>query len=446
MTKQNELPAAPEAEKIVLGSILMQPSIYTDVSERLTALSFSTEGHSIIFEAISSEIEKNGSCDLVTVAQQLRAKEQLELVGGPAYLSSLTTYIGTGGNIAAHVETLAEKQTLRQLLVLGNTLQSSASKPGASVDKLLQYTEQSVMEAGEAVVQTTDDFLSDLTSEALTEIEALESGKTTGMPVGIAGLDKVFTPNPSDLIIEAGRPGMGKTSSMIAKTVNLAARNPVGIFSLEMSKQQLYFRYMANLCGIDSEKFRQGGLTQQEWADIGKAADNEILSNIVIDDSAPLTIYQLKSKARRWRKRYGVQAIFVDYLQLVLDTTDGSREEQISNVSSGLKALAKELKIPVFSFAQLSRAVETRGGLKKPILSDLRYSGAIEQDADVVVFDYWPKYYGYAEIEGENVDGYMFQIVAKNRHGKVKEVPLRFEEQHARLYDTEPVETGSTPF
>jgi len=430
-------PQAVDIEEIILGALMLERDAINTAIEILQPHSFYKPEHQLIFESIKDLFGKSQPVDLITVTAHLRSKGNLEAAGGPLYLSELTNKVGSAANIEFYCRVVSEKYILRRLIEISTEIQDLAYDETSDVFELLNKAEQNLYSVTENNLKTSYSKIDVLASQAIAQIEEMKDmeGGITGVNTGFKELDNMLGGwQKSDLIILAARPGMGKTAMVLTLARNAAAHNKgVAIFSLEMSSLQLMLRLISAESEIESEKFKRGNLESHEMAQL--YAKVQTLNNlpIFIDDTPALNIFELRAKCRRLKNQYDIEMIVIDYLQLMNGAKDnnknsGNREQEISGISRALKQLAKELNVPVIALSQLSRAVESRAsGSKKPILSDLRESGSIEQDADQVLFIYRPEYYKIdAWEDGTPTMGEAEIIVAKNRHGAISEVRLKF--------------------
>ena len=436
-------PQAIELEQAVLGALMLEKDALTNVIDILQPKSFYRDDHQRIFNAIQSLFQRSEPVDILTVTNELKKTAELELVGGPYYITQLTNRVASAANVEFHARIISEKYILRELIRTSTETIKNAYEDSTDVFELLDKAEQSLFSIVEGNIRKNYDKMSTLISQALKQIETAKNQQTgvTGVPSGFTELDRLTSGwQPSDLLVLAARPGMGKTAFVLSIARNAAVefKKGVAIFSLEMSSLQLVQRLIAAESELSGEKLRKGQLEEYEYhqlnAKIGKLAE----APLFIDDTPGLSVFELRAKARRLKENHNIQMIIIDYLQLMTAGGDnkGNREQEISMISRSLKSLAKELSVPVIALSQLSRAVETRGGDKRPQLSDLRESGAIEQDADMVMFIYRPEYYGITEdAEGNYVGGQAQVIVAKHRHGALQDINLKFIAHLAKFTD-----------
>ena len=435
-------PQARSLEEAVLGALMIDKDAVAIIIDILQSASFYEERHQKIFKAISLLFEQSSPIDLLTTTEQLKKNGDLELIGGPYYLVELTNRIASSANVEYHARIIAQKFIQRELIRVSTETINLAYEDTTDVFDLLDRSEQNLFSITEGSMSRGVMGMSTLMNLALKQIEELSKKEDglTGVPSGFTALDRLTSGwQPSDLVILAARPGMGKTSLTLAITRNAAVDfgKPVAFFSLEMSSVQLVNRLIALETEIPSEKLRKGQLEQFEWQQLHSGIAK--LSNVPIflDDTPGLSIFELRAKCRRLKMQHDIQLIIIDYLQLMTaggENKNGNREQEIANISRSLKGLAKELNVPVIALAQLSRAVEVRGGSKRPQLSDLRESGSIEQDADIVGFIYRPEYYGILEDEdGNNLKGIGEIIIAKHRNGALDSVRLKWDGQYAKF-------------
>ncbi len=426
-----------EAEQSVLGAILLDNEALNKVLEIMTEDDFYKEGHRKIFSAILDLNDQNEPIDLITLTDYLRGKNELEGVGGAVYLSSLVNAVPTAANVKYYSKIVHERALLRNLIHVATEIITSGYESTGQIDDLLDLAESSIFGISEKKIKPSFFAVKDIVKESFETIERLYDKKEriTGVPTGFKDLDDITSGfQPGDLIVIAGRPSMGKTafSLGIAQSVAINHRLPVAIFSLEMAKEQLVLRMLCSESRVDSHKLRSGFLGKTDWPLLTAAAGVLTEAPIFIDDSPAISILEMRAKARRLKAEHGLSLIIVDYLQLMRGRGDSdTREQEISEISRSLKALAKELRVPVIALSQLSRAVENRGGDRKPVLADLRESGAIEQDADVVVFIYRKEVYDASE---EN-KGLAEIMISKQRNGPVGSVMLTFRDRYTRFED-----------
>lgn len=434
-------PQAVDLEEAVLGAIMLEKDALTAVIDLLTPESFYKEAHGRIFEAIQSLFQKSNPIDILTVTQELKQKGTLEIVGGAYYISQLTNRVASAANIEFHARILQQKFLQRELIRISSDTIRDAYEDTTDVFDLLDNTEQRIFSVAEGTLKKNAETMTRLIDTAIREIE--QAGKSvnglTGVPSGWTDLDRMTGGwQPSDLIVIGARPAMGKTSFVLSLARNAAVefKKPVAVFSLEMASVQLVKRLISSECDIAGEKLRSGKLSEADYQTINIKIGPLCEAPIMIDDTPALSIFEMRAKCRRLKAQHDIQLVIVDYLQLMTSSDGFNREQEISNISRSLKSMAKELNVPVIALSQLSRAVETRGGDKRPQLSDLRESGAVEQDADMVVFIHRPEYYGFTQdAEGNNTAGIAEIIIAKQRNGPVGSVALKFIDRLAKFED-----------
>ncbi|NNF81613.1 MAG: replicative DNA helicase, partial [Flavobacteriaceae bacterium] len=397
---------------------------------------FYKEAHQYIFEAIYKLFESSEPIDLLTVSAQLRKDKKLDLVGGDFYLISLTQKVSSSAHIEFHARIILQKFIQRSLIKISNEIIEDSYDESQDVFDLLDKAEAKLYEVTQGNIKKSSETAQELVIQAKRKIEEISNKEgLSGIPSGFDKVDRVTSGwQDSDLIIIAARPGMGKTALTLSMARNISVNQdiPVAFFSLEMSSVQLITRLISSETGLSSEKLRTGRLEKHEWEQLNVKVKALEKAPLFIDDTPSLSIFDLRAKARRLKSKHDIQLIVVDYLQLMTTGSSqkgGNREQEISMISRNLKALAKELSVPVIALSQLSRAVETRGGSKRPILSDLRESGAIEQDADIVSFIYRPEYYKIDEWDDEErtpTEGQAELIIAKHRNGGLDNIRLKF--------------------
>ncbi len=436
-------PQALELEEAVLGAVMLEHNALTTVIDILQPEFFYKEAHQVIYKAIRRLFHDSLPIDMFTVVEALKKSGELEFVGGAYFITQLTERVVSAANIETHARIIAEKFIQRDLIRVSTDVITDAYDPTMDVLDLLDKAERQLLDIGEKNFRSDYRDMADLLREALGEVESaakVESGMS-GVPSGFTDLDRMTAGwQKSNLIILAARPAMGKTAFALSMAKNIAIDHkiPIAFFSLEMSAVELVMRLVSSESGISSEKLKKGQLANYEWDALHTKISALSEAPMFIDDTPSLTIFELRAKCRRLKQKHDIGMIFIDYLQLMNGSAEakGNREQEISMISRQLKALAKELRVPVLALSQLSRAVETRGGSKKPVLSDLRESGAIEQDADIVMFIHRPEYYQIYEYEnGESTLGMADIILAKHRNGAVGDVHLKFIAQFASFVD-----------
>ncbi len=437
-------PQAIELEEAVLGALMIEKDALNSVIDILKAESFYKESHQRIYNAIITLFTNSEPIDLLTVTNQLRQLGELEMVGGAQYVTTLTTKINSAANIEYHARVVAQSAMKREMISVASKILQDAFEDTTDVFTLLDTVEQSLFKISESNIRKNYADMSAIMTEALRELERRREQKDglTGVPSGFTQLDRLTSGwQPTELIILAARPAMGKTAFVVSSLRNAAVDfgMPVAIFSLEMSAVQLVNRMISAEAELDSEKLKKGNLAPHEWTQLHQRIDRLMRAPIYIDDTPALSILELRAKCRRLKQQHDIQMIVIDYLQLMQGDGGkggGNREQEIASISRALKNLAKELNVPVIALSQLSRAVETRGGDKRPQLSDLRESGSIEQDADMVAFLYRPEYYGFTQDDaGNSVQGVGEVIIAKNRSGSLDTIQLRFIGKYTKFAD-----------
>ena len=440
-------PQAIDIEKVVLGALMIDKDAFTVVSEIIKPETFYEARHQKIYEAVQSLNLQEKPVDIMTVTEELRHKGTLEEVGGPSYIVELSSQVASSAHIEYHAHILAQKFLARQLIQFASMIETDAFDETVDVDDLMQKAEGALFEISQKNMlqdYVQIDTIVDQAHQLLLQAANREGG-LTGVPSGFRKLDDITAGwQPSDLIIIAGRPAMGKTSFAlsIAKNIAVDYRKPIAFFSLEMNNVQLVNRLISNVCSIPGNKILNGQLTPDEWERFDSNIRKMQGAPIYVDDTPGLSIFELRTKARRLVREHNIEVLMIDYLQLM--NANGmrfnSRQEEVSTISRSLKSLAKELNIPVLALSQLSRVVEQREGVegKRPQLSDLRESGAIEQDADMVLFVHRPEYYHILQDEkGNDLHGMAQIIIAKHRKGATGDVLLNFRGEYTRFANPE---------
>jgi len=421
-----------EAEQSVLGGILLDNQGLNPVLEVITSRDFYSEAHRRIFEAMINLSDRGEPVDLITLSSILKDRTQLDKAGGAAYLAGLVDNVPSAANIAHYAKIVKEKAILRGLINTATEILGKTYAPGADVDTVLDEAEQAIFEISEKKIRPAFFPIKDIVKDSFRTIEDLYARKEliTGVPTGFEKVDDLTSGlQDSDLIIIAGRPSMGKTAFAlnIAEFVGIHRGLPVCLFSLEMAKEQIATRMLAATAKVDSQRIRKGFLGETDWPKLTTAAGILSEAPIFIDDTAAITVLEMKAKARRLKAEHGLGLVIIDYLQLMRSSAaKDSREQEISEISRSLKALAKELSVPVIALSQLNRKVEDRTN-RRPQMADLRESGAIEQDADVIAFIYRDEVYNKAEDNPEK--GMAEVIIAKQRNGPIGTVKLAFLEK-----------------
>lgn len=441
-------PRDKELEEAVLGALMLEKDAYTIVCDILKPESFYEPSHGKIYEAIQHLGAAQKPIDMLTVTEQLRLDGNLDAVGGPVYISELTSKVLSGANVEYHARIVAQKYLARELISFASEIEKEAFDESNDVDDLLQAAEGRLFEISQRNVKKDVTQIDPVIGQAIMQIQASANRASglSGLESGFHELDKLTSGwQNSDLIIIAARPAMGKTAFVLSMAKNMAINynTPVAIFSLEMSNLQLVNRLISNVCELGGEKIKSGQLSPIEWDQLMSRIKQLYGAHLYIDDTPSLSIFELRTKARRLVREHQVKFIIIDYLQLMNASgmKFGSREQEVSTISRSLKQLAKELNIPIVALSQLNRSVESRGDStskdkgKRPQLSDLRESGAIEQDADIVCFIHRPEYYLRSDTDGEGNDirGLAEFIVAKHRSGRVDDVKMRFRKEFARF-------------
>ena len=439
-------PQSVELEQAVLGALMLERDAIIDVQEYVKAETFYLEEHRIIFKAIQSLSVEMKAIDLYTVTERLKSQKELQKVGGAAYLAELTQKVASAAHIEFHAKIIAQKYVQRELIRSATEIERRSYDDEVDVTELIGFAEQEIFRVSEGNVKRSVQVASDILRKALAQIEEASktAGEYNGVRSGFTDIDAVTLGwQPSDLIIIAARPSMGKTAFVLTMARNMCVelKTPVAFFSLEMSSVQLMNRLIVAETQLNSKDLRTGNLTPAQWTHLESQTVELGRSPLYIDDTPALSVYEFRSKARRLKTQHDIQLIIIDYLQLMTASTPetrGNREQEVSLISRTLKAIAKELNVPIIALSQLSRNVENRGGSKRPQLSDLRESGAIEQDADVVAFIHRPEYYGLTTDENNMPTAGMAEIIiAKHRNGEVTDVPLRFIKEQAKFADAD---------
>lgn len=436
-------PQALDAERVVLGALMIDKDAFTVVSDVLHPETFYEPRNQKVYKAIQTLSMDEKPVDIITVTDELAKEGTLEDVGGPAYILELSSKVASSANIVYHSRILVQKYMARQLISFASKIETMAFDESQDIDELMQDAESSLFELSQKNLKQDYTSLEPVIKEALAKLDqaAANDGGLTGIPTGYTKLDDITSGwQPSDLVIIAGRPAMGKTSFALslAKNIVMDYQIPAAFFSLEMSNIQLADRLISNVCEISGKKIMNGQLADEEWNRIDKNVRKMQAAPLFIDDTPGMSIFELRTKARRLVREKGVKILMIDYLQLMNanGARFGSRQEEVSTISRSLKGLAKELNIPVLALSQLNRSVENRDGNegKRPQLSDLRESGAIEQDADMVLFVHRPEYYHiYQDDHGNDLRGKAQIIIAKHRKGATGDVLLNFRGEFTRF-------------
>lgn len=446
-------PQQVDFEAAVLGALLVEQDSYEQISNLLTKDSFYDHRHQVIFEAIQSLLLDRRPVDVITVPQYLESQGLLEEAGGVVYIAQLTQNVITSAHIEYQAKIIHQKYQARRLITFASKVLGGAFDPTKDVADLMQETEADLYTISQQTQRTSYTQINPVIAQAYDQLRqtAARTDGMSGLRSGFEKLDKMTSGwQNSDLIIIAARPAMGKTAFVLSmmKCMAVDMRIPVAMFSLEMSNVQLVNRLIVNVCDIPGDKLKSGELTPPEWTQLDTRLNRLIDTPVYVDDTPSLSIFELRTKARRLVREHGVKIIFIDYLQLMNASgmQFGSRQEEVSIISRNLKGLAKELNIPIIALSQLNRALEKREGDdgKRPQLSDLRESGSIEQDADMVCFIHRPDYFKmYKDEEGNPSTNLAEFIIAKHRNGSTGVVKMKFKHQYARFEDYE--DTSGAP-
>jgi len=434
-------PQATELEEAVLGAIMLEKDAVVSVIDILKPECFYKESHRIIFESIRNLSINLQPIDILTVTEELKKQNKLDQVGGPYFLTQLTGKVASAAHIDFHARIVAQKYIQRELIRVASDIQEKAFDSNQDVDELLDFAESELFEVAFGNIKKETQRIDVLIDRAVKRIEELSSKEAglSGVPSGFLKLDRITSGwQPSDLVIIAARPSMGKTAFMLSMCRNMAVEHqkPVAIFSCEMSSLALVNRLIVSETELAVEKIRNGRLEKYEWEQLEIKLRSLVNAPIFIDDTPAISVFELRAKARRLKLEHKIELLVVDYLQLMTGPPDsmGSREQEVSNISRSLKAIAKELDIPIIALSQLNRSVELRSGDKRPQLSDLRESGAIEQDADIVIFIHRAERFGLTEdSEGRSTIGIADIIIAKHRNGATADIQLRFRSEVAKF-------------
>lgn len=423
-----------EAEQSVLGSMLLDRNAIVDVSEVLKGDEFYKESHRILYDSIIEIFDKEEPVDIVTIVDLLKSKGTLEAVGGVSYISGLVTSVPTTANAKYYAKIVEEKSTLRRLILASNGIIDDCYTQQEEVEDVLSFAEKSIFDIAQKKSRQDFEHLSTIIAKSFDDFEKLykNKGQITGIPTGFTEVDmKTSGFQKGDFILVAARPSMGKTAFAlnIALYAALRAQKSVAVFSLEMSKEQLAYRMLCSEANVDMLKLRTGDISEEDWIKLARAAGPMANGNIYIDDTAGISISEIRSKCRRLKLEKGLDLVIIDYLQLMSgNRRTENRQQEVSEISRGLKAIAKEIEVPVISLSQLSRAPEIRAD-HRPILSDLRESGSIEQDADIVMFLYRDEYYN-KDTDKKNMAEV---IIAKQRNGPTGSTDLAWLGQYTKF-------------
>ncbi len=435
-------PHDKDLEEAVIGALMLEKDAYTTVCDILKPESFYEPALQTIYSAIQSIGASQEPIDMLTVTQRLRLDGNLESVGGAAYIADLTSKVASAAHVEFHARIVSQKYLARELISFAAAIEGQAFDESNDVDDLLQEAEGKLFEISQRNIKRDVTQIDPIISQAIEQMQAAANSTSglSGLETGYHELDKLTSGwQNSDLIIIAARPAMGKTAFVLSMAKNMAINynTPLAVFSLEMSKLQLVNRLISNVCELEGQLIKTGQLSPNQWDMLMQRLKLLYSSPIFIDDTPSLSIFELRTKARRLVREHGIKIIIIDYLQLMNASgmKFGSREQEVSMISRSLKQLAKELNIPIIALSQLNRSVESRADGKRPQLSDLRESGAIEQDADIVCFIHRPEYYIKSDVDasGNDIRGLAEFIVAKHRSGSTDDVKLRFRSKYARF-------------
>lgn len=429
-------PQNVDAEMSLLGAILIDGEIIADLTDKVKAIDFYDKRHHTVFDAMLRLYERHRPVDLLTLSDELRRRDELETIGGSSYLTELTNYVPTAAHAEAYAELVSQKAVRRRLIKASGEIAELGYNEETSIAELLGHAEAELFSVSDASTKQDLVSLENILNESFDRIEELHrnKGQLRGIPTGYRDLDNMTAGlQRSDLIILAARPAMGKTTLVTNLAYNVAtiSKQPVLFFSLEMSKEQLVDRMLADAAGVDSWNIRTGNLSDEDFGKLSEAMGEMAEAPIYIDDTPGITVLELRTKARREAHNHPLGLIIIDYLQLLQGSGrhDGNRVQEVSEISRSLKLVARELNVPVIALSQLSRSVESRTP-PRPQLSDLRESGSIEQDADMVSFIYRPAYY---DPDNEEVANITELIIAKHRNGPVGTVQLYFHPERLRF-------------
>ena len=445
-------PQAIDLVKVVLGALMIDKDAFSIVSEMLVPETFYEPRHQKIYNAIRVLNMNENPVDIMTVTEELAREGTLEEVGGSPYVIELSSLVASSAHIEYHAKILQQKYLARQLISFSSKIETEAFDPTVDVEELMQEAQGKLFEISQRNMKQDYTQIDPVISQAMEVLKkaSANSDGLTGIPTGYNKLDDMTSGwQPSDLVILAGRPAMGKTAFALSMAKNMAVDQqiPVAMFSLEMSNVQLVNRMIVNVCEIKGETLKSGQLKPYEWQQLDSRIKQLVGAPLYVDDTPSLSVFELRTKARRLVREHGVQILMIDYLQLMNASgmNFGSRQEEVSTISRSLKGLAKELNIPILALSQLNRGVENREGSdKRPQLSDLRESGAIEQDADMVLFIHRPEYYKiYQDEAGHDLRGKAEIIIAKHRNGAVGNILLSFRGEYARFQNPEEDNVGS---
>jgi replicative DNA helicase len=438
-------PQAVDLEEAVLGALMLEQEPLNTVIDVLKPEMFYKEAHQEIYRAIHNLFNKSEPVDILTVTNELKLNGNLELVGGAYYIAQLTNRVASSANTEYHARIVLQKYIQRELITVSSEIIKDAFEDTTDVFELLDKAEKNLFAVSENNFRRAYDSMQSLVKDAIDEIQKAKDhdGNIRGVPSGFTALDRITAGwQKSDLIVLAARPGMGKTAFVLSMARNIVVdfKKPVAFFSLEMASVQLVTRLISSESQLPADKLKKGTLENFEWEQLNAKIGGLVEAPLYIDDTPALSIFELRAKCRRLVAQHKIELIIIDYIQLMSSGGDGkgNREQEISTISRSLKSLAKELNVPIITLSQLNRSVETRSGSKRPMLSDLRESGAIEQDADMVLFIYRPEYYKIdQDEEGNSTHGMAELIIAKHRNGALADVKLQFIDRFAKFVDYE---------
>ena len=436
-------PQAVELEEAVLGAVMLEKDAVLSVIDILKPGSFYKDAHQKIYRAIIDLSTQEKAIDILTVTEELRKSKNLEEVGGPLYITQLTSKVASAAHLEFHARIIQQKYIQRELIRVSTEIQKKAYDDSIDVDNLLDQAESELFDIAEGNISRETSKLNVLVKLAIQQIEEASKREDhlSGVPSGFTKLDRLTSGwQKSDLVIIAARPSMGKTAFVLSMARNIAVehKRPVAFFSLEMASVQLVNRLIVSETELPSDRIRNGRLEEYEWKQLDYKIKSLVEAPIYIDDTPAISIFELRAKCRRLKVQHQIELVVVDYLQLMSGSGDsrGSREQEVSTISRALKSMAKELDVPVIALSQLNRSVELRTGNKRPQLSDLRESGAIEQDADLVIFIHRPEKYDiYEDEHGNSLAGIADIILSKHRNGPIGNVQLKFKEESAKFVE-----------
>lgn len=438
-------PQASDLEEAVLGALMLEQSALVEVMDFLKPESFYSTSHQKIYKAIIQLSNEHKPIDILTVTEELRKNGDLQEVGGAFYITQLTSRVASSSHVEFHSRIIAQKHIQRELIRVSSEIQNKSFDNSIDVDELLDFSEKELFNIAHGNIKRSAQRIDSLIKASIEQIE--EASKRTdglsGLPCGFTSLDRITSGwQPSDMVVIAARPSMGKTAFVLSMMRNIAIEynKGVALFSLEMSAIQIVNRLIIGETGLSSDKIKTGRLADYEWEQLDYKIKDLAEAPIFIDDTPAISVMEFRAKCRRLVMQHDIKLIIIDYLQLMSGTSDtkGSREQEVSAISRGIKAVAKELNIPVLALSQLNRSVEMRAGDKRPQISDLRESGAIEQDADIVIFIHRPERFGILEDEeGNSTQGLAQIIIAKHRNGAVCDVNLKFIAEQVKFTDME---------